>query len=74
MKKHANVKLVTCNGGRIITLQLNQKRRPEFQDVRVRQAMAYPINNDGIVKKIMKGTATVATQQGPEGLVLGQGG
>ncbi|MFK5954086.1 MAG: ABC transporter substrate-binding protein [Desulfobacterium sp.] len=63
----ANVKLVTCNGGRIITLQLNQKRRPEFQDVRVRQAMAYAINNEGIVKKIMKGTATVAAQQGPEG-------
>lgn len=63
----ANVKLVTCNGGRIITLQLNQKRRPEFQDARVRQAMAYAINNAGIVQKIMKGTATVAAQQGPEG-------
>ena len=62
-----NVKLVTCNGGRIITLQLNQKRRPEFKDARVRLAMAYAINNEGIVKKIMKGTATVAAQQGPEG-------
>ncbi len=63
----SNVKLVTCNGGRLITLQLNQERRPEFKDARVRQAMAYAINNDGIVKKIMKGAATVAAQQGPEG-------
>ena len=62
-----NVKLVTCNGGRIITLQMNQERRPEFKDVRVRKAMVYAINNAGIVAKIMKGTATVAAQQGPEG-------
>ncbi len=63
----SKVKLVTCNGGRIITLQMNQERRPEFKDVRVRQAMIFAINNEGIVKKIMKGTATVAAQQGPEG-------
>jgi peptide/nickel transport system substrate-binding protein len=62
-----NVKLVTCNGGRIITFQMNQERKPEFKDVRVRQAMVYAVNNTGIVKKIMKGTATVAAQQGPEG-------
>ncbi|MBF0200787.1 MAG: ABC transporter substrate-binding protein [Desulfamplus sp.] len=67
IESDAKVKLVTCNGGRIITLQLNQERRPEFKDVRVRQAMVYAINNQGIVDKIMKGTATVAGQQGPEG-------
>ena len=61
------VKLVTINGGRIITLQMNQNRAPVFKDVRVRQAVVYAINNTGIVKKIMKGTATVAAQQGPEG-------
>ena len=63
----SNVKLVTCNGGRIITFQMNQERRPEFKDPRVRQAIVYAVNNAGIVKKIMKGTATVAAQQGPEG-------
>ncbi len=62
-----NVNLFTYPGGRIITLQLNEKRRPEFKDVRVRQAIVYAINNEGIVKKIMKGTATAAAQQSPKG-------
>ena len=61
------VKLVTYSGGRIITVQLNQKRRAEFKDVRVRQAIVHAINNEGIAKKIMKGTATPAGQQGPKG-------
>ena len=64
-----NVKLVTMSGGRIITFQLNQEKRPEFKDVRVRQAIIYAVNNAGIVKKIMKGTATTAGQQGPKGYV-----
>lgn len=63
------IKLVTMSGGRIITFQLNQERRPEFKDVRVRQAIVYAVNNAGIVQKIMKGTATAAGQQGPEGYV-----
>ncbi|HHC23954.1 MAG TPA: ABC transporter substrate-binding protein [Desulfobacterales bacterium] len=67
IRKDANSQLVTMSGSRIITLQINQTRRPEFKDVRVRQAMVYAINNDGIVKKIMKGTASTAGQQGPEG-------
>ena len=67
IRKDSNVKLVTFSGGRIITVQLNQKRRPEFKDVRVRQAIVHAINNKGIVKKIMKGTATTAGQQGPKG-------
>jgi len=62
-----NVNLFTYPGGRIITLQLNQKRRPELADLRVRQAIVYAINNEGIVEKIMKGTATVAGQQSPPG-------
>ncbi len=69
IRKDANCQLVTMSGSRIITLQLNQGRRPEFKDKRVREAMAYAINNKGIVKKIMKGTATVAGQQGPPGFV-----
>lgn len=62
-------KLVTMSGTRIITFQLNQKRRPEFKDVRVRQAIVHAVNNAGIVKKIMKKNATVASQQGPKGYV-----
>jgi peptide/nickel transport system substrate-binding protein len=64
---NGDLKLVTMSGSRIITLQMNQKRRPEFQNKKVRQAMVYAINNAGIVDKIMKGTASVAGQQAPEG-------
>lgn len=60
-------KLVTMGGTRIITLQMNQTRRPEFKDVRVRQAIVHAINNEGIVKNIMKGFATTAGQQSPKG-------
>ena len=67
IRKDPNVKLVTFSGGRIITVQLNQKRRAELKDRRVRQAIVYAINNEGIVKKIMKGTATLAGQQSPKG-------
>jgi peptide/nickel transport system substrate-binding protein len=67
IEKDKNVKLVTYSGGRIITFQLNQKRRPEFKDPRVRQAIVYAVNNVGIVQKIMKGTATPAAQQSPKG-------
>ncbi|MFT6915060.1 MAG: peptide/nickel transport system substrate-binding protein [Motiliproteus sp.] len=64
-----NVDLVTLGGTRIITFQMNQERREEFKDVRVRQAIVHAINNEGIVQKIMKGFATTAAQQGPEGYV-----
>jgi len=67
IRSDKKVKMVTYSGGRIITVQLNQKRRPEFKDVRVRQAIVHAINNVGIAKKIMKGTASPAGQQGPKG-------
>ncbi len=67
VRRDDNVKLVTYPGGRIITVQLNQKRRPELADVRVRQAIVHAVNNVGIAKKIMKGTATPAGQQSPKG-------
>ena len=67
IRKDKNVKLVTYPGGRIITVQLNQKRRPELKDARVRQAIVHAVNNVGIAQKIMKGTATPAGQQSPKG-------
>jgi len=60
IRKDKNVKLVTWSGGRIITVQMNQNRRPEFKDKRVRQAIVHAVNNVGIAQKIMKGTATAA--------------
>lgn len=67
VKKDAKVNLFTFPGGRIITFQMNQKRRPELADRRVRQAIVHAVNNAGIAKKIMKGTATTAAQQSPKG-------
>ncbi len=61
------LKLFTFPGGRIIMVQLNQLRRREFRVGIVRQAMVLAINNVGIGKKIMKGTATPAAQQSPKG-------
>ncbi len=46
---------------------MNPNRVEAFKDVRVRQAIVHAVNNEGIVKQIMKGTATVAAQQGPKG-------
>ncbi|MDB4836970.1 ABC transporter substrate-binding protein [Marinomonas sp.] len=61
------VDLVTLPGTRIITFQLNQNSHEALKDVRVRQAIIYAINNDGIVKKLMKGFATTAGQMSPPG-------
>jgi peptide/nickel transport system substrate-binding protein len=62
-----NIDLTTVAGTRIITFQMNQNSNEALKDVRVRQAIVHAINNQGIVKKIMKGFATTAGQQGPEG-------
>ena len=67
IRKTAGLKLVTMSGSRIITFQLNQKRRTEFTNRKVRLAMAYAYNNVGVVKKIMKGFATAAGQNSPKG-------
>jgi peptide/nickel transport system substrate-binding protein len=67
IREDDKVKLVTWSGNRIITFQLNQKRRAEFEDVRVRQAIVYAVNNVGIAQKIMESTATPAGQLSPKG-------
>lgn len=67
IEKTDGLKLVTMSGSRIITMQLNEKRRPEFANPKVRLAMAYAYNNDGVVEKIMKGFATPAAENSPKG-------
>jgi peptide/nickel transport system substrate-binding protein len=62
-----DTRLVTTTGGRIIILQMNQNRVPAFRDPRVRKAVVYAINNNAIVEKIMRGSATVAAQTSPAG-------
>ena len=67
VKNADGVDLYTMPGTRIITFQMNQNSNEALKDVRVRQAIVYAINNEGIVKKIMKGAATAAAQQSPVG-------
>ncbi len=67
IRQAENTDLVTLSGTRIITFQMNQERVEAFKDKRVRQAIIHAVNNEGIVKKIMKGFATAAAQQSPEG-------
>ena len=67
IKSADGVDLYTMPGTRVITFQMNQNSNPVLKDPRVRQAIVYAINNEGIVKKIMKGAATPAAQQSPVG-------
>ncbi|MGD8663741.1 MAG: ABC transporter substrate-binding protein [Desulfobacterales bacterium] len=62
-----DVRLVTTATPRIILLQLNQDRRPEFREVLVRQAIVHAIDNRAIVDAVMRGAATAAGQQAPKG-------
>ncbi|MFD2437415.1 ABC transporter substrate-binding protein [Modicisalibacter luteus] len=62
-----DVKLVTMSGTRIILLHMNQDRVEAFKDPRVRQAIAYTINQKAIADRLMKGFATPAAQLSPEG-------
>ncbi len=67
IKGTESLQLVTMSGSRIITFQLNGERNKALANPKVRQAIVYAVDNTGIVKKIMKGFATVAAQQSPEG-------
>jgi len=59
--------LVTAPSTRVLTFELNQDRVEAFKDKRVRKAMSYAINREGIAKKIMRGFATPAGQLSPDG-------
>ncbi|WP_111493899.1 ABC transporter substrate-binding protein [Marinobacter bohaiensis] len=67
IKRDPKTDLVTMSGTRIITFQMNQERVEAFKDKRVRQAIAYAVNQEGIAAKIMKGFATPAAQLSPTG-------
>lgn len=67
VKENKTTNLVTIDGARIITFQLNQNRIEAFKNLKVRQAIVYAVNNDAIVKKVMKGFGTTAAQMSPKG-------
>jgi peptide/nickel transport system substrate-binding protein len=59
--------LITMPSTRVLTFELNQERLPAFKDPRVRLAMNYAINRDGITQKILRGFATSAGELSPQG-------
>jgi peptide/nickel transport system substrate-binding protein len=67
IRRDKKVNLVTMSGTRIILLNLNQNRVEAFKNPKVRQAVNYVINQEGIAAKIMKGFATPAAQLSPAG-------
>lgn len=67
VRENAGTELITMSGTRIITFQMDQNRKQELKNPKVRQAIVHAINNDGIVQKIMKGFGTAAAQMSPKG-------
>jgi peptide/nickel transport system substrate-binding protein len=59
--------LITMPSTRVLTFELNQQRVPAFKDPRVRLAINYAINREGIAEKIMRGFATPAGELSPPG-------
>ena len=57
--------LITMLSTRILTFELNQNRVAAFKDPRVRLAINYAINRQGIVDKIMRGFGTPAGELSP---------
>ncbi|HEX2447382.1 MAG TPA: ABC transporter substrate-binding protein [Methyloceanibacter sp.] len=57
--------LITMPSTRVLTFELNQERVPAFKDKRVRLAMSYALNREGIAEKIMRGLATAAGELSP---------
>jgi peptide/nickel transport system substrate-binding protein len=59
--------LVTMPSTRVLTFELNQDRVEAFKDKRVRLAINYAVNREGIAEKIMRGFATAAGELSPPG-------
>lgn len=67
IKGNKDLQLVTMASARIITFQMNQKKRPEFANLKVRQAIIAAVDNAGIAEKIMNKTTIPSNQNSPKG-------
>jgi peptide/nickel transport system substrate-binding protein len=65
-KKASDVQVVSIPSTRTTLLQMNQNRREEFKDIRVRKAINLAINQSLIVEKILKSYGTPAGQLNPD--------
>ncbi len=62
VKRSPNIKFIGMQSTRILLLHMNQARRVEFRDQRVRKAINLAINQSLIVEKILKGFSEPAGQ------------
>lgn len=62
VKNASGIQVIALPSSRIMLLHMNEKRRKEFRDVRVRRAINLAINQALIVQKILKGYAEPAGQ------------
>jgi len=62
IKKTPTIELVSRPARRCIYMDLGNKEGTPFADVRVRKAIAMAINEDEIIKTVMRGQATAAAQ------------
>ncbi|GAB3479864.1 ABC transporter substrate-binding protein [Marinomonas epiphytica] len=62
VKRQPDLQLASLVSSRILMLQLNQKKRPELRDIRVREAINLAINQELIVDKILRGYGLAAGQ------------
>ncbi|MCG8634013.1 MAG: ABC transporter substrate-binding protein [Desulfobacterales bacterium] len=62
IKKTPNIELISRPARRCIYMDLGNKAGTPYEDIRVRKAIAMAINEDEIVKTIMRGQATPAAQ------------
>lgn len=62
IKRSSDIKFVGMPSTRILLLHMNQARRVEFRDQRVREAINLAINQSLIVRKILKGFSEAAGQ------------
>jgi peptide/nickel transport system substrate-binding protein len=69
VKAHPCCEVITMQGTRILTFQLNQARVEAFRDPRVRRAINLAINREGIVDRILRGFASPAAQLSPPNYV-----
>jgi peptide/nickel transport system substrate-binding protein len=67
IKGDACCTLITMPSTRILTFELNEQRVAAFKDPRVRLAINYAVNRQGIDAKIMRGFATPAGELSPLG-------
>ncbi|MCP4747328.1 MAG: ABC transporter substrate-binding protein [Desulfobacteraceae bacterium] len=65
IQKNKKLKLYQHSGDRVIIVQLNQNKRKQFKDFRVRKAINLAIDREKIAKKILKNSVVPANQLSP---------